>query len=228
MSTVKKKPGSRPPKKAEPLKKGAALSKLASGRRSQQKLDKHERIKQAALSLFVSEGYEKTTTKAVAQLAEIAAGTLFLYAKDKPDLLFLVMHDRLSQAVARGFDTLPQTSHILNQWLHLFREVYLMYEEHPALGKAFVRALPGADGPNAQKVNALTFGFLHQLASLVVQAQGRGEISTEVEPLQVASNVFALYFSGLMAWLQEFVTLDQVLDPLLKNALALQIRGLKP
>jgi AcrR family transcriptional regulator len=199
-----------------------------SGRRSQQKLDKRDRIKQAATSLFATVGYEKTTTKAVAEAAEIATGTLFLYAKDKADLLFLVMHDRLAQAVDRGFDTLPQQSPLLTQWLHVFREVYDVYRDDPETGKAFVRALPGADGPNAQKVNAMTFGFLQRLGFLVSNAQAKGEVSSEIDPFQVASNIFALYFSGLMAWIQGFVTLDLALDPLLKNALSLQIRGLRP
>jgi AcrR family transcriptional regulator len=218
MSAVDKK---EKPERAKPT------TKLAQSRRSQQKLDKYERIKQAALSLFISEGYESTTTKAVAEQAEIATGTLFLYARDKQDLLFLVMHDRLSQAVQRAFDTLPQ-SNILNQWLHIFRELYLMYQEHPSLGKAFVRNLPGADGPNAQKVNALTFGFLHRLSLLAHQAQARGEIAKDIETTQIAANTFALYFSGLMAWLQGFASLEQVLDPMLKSSLALQIRGLRP
>ena len=197
------------------------------GRRSQQKLDKRERIKQAATVLFTTVGYEKTTTKAVAEAAEIATGTLFLYAKDKADLLFLVMHDWLDLAVDRAFDTLPHSS-LLNQWLHIFRELYGVYYAHPEIGKAFVRVFPGADGPNAQKVSAMTFALLHRLASLVVQAQQRGEVSTEVEPLQVSANVFALYFSSLMAWIQSYVPFEQILDPLLKDSLALQIRGLRP
>ena len=202
-------------------------SATQTGRRSQQKLDKRERIKQAATELFATIGYEKTTTKAVAEAAEIATGTLFLYAKDKADLLFLVMHDRLAQAVERGFDTLPQSS-LLNQWLHIFREVYGAYQADPETGKAFVKVFPGADGPNAQKVSAMTFAFLHRLSSLVVQAQQRGEVCGELQPLQVAANVFALYFSGLMAWLQGYADFDELVDPLLKDALALQVRGLRP
>jgi AcrR family transcriptional regulator len=197
------------------------------GRRSQQKLDKRERIKQAATVLFTTVGYEKTTTKAVAEAAEIATGTLFLYAKDKADLLFLVMHDWLDLAVDRAFDTMPHNN-LLTQWLHIFRELYGVYHAHPEIGKAFVRAFPGADGPNAQKVSALTFALLHRLASLVRKAQQRGEVSPEVEPLQVSANVFALYFSSLMAWIQNYVPFEHILEPLLKDSLALQLRGLRP
>ena len=201
---------------------------LKPSRRSQQKLDKRERIKQAATVLFASVGYEKTTTKAVAEAAEIAAGTLFLYAKDKADLLFLVMHDRLAQAIERGFERLPPEGPLLEQWLHIFREIYGVYQEQPEMGKAFVRVFPGADGPNAQEVSALTFAFFERLANLVVQAQSRGEVATDIEPLQVSANVFALYFSGLMAWIQNYATIEEILDPLLKSSLSLQLRGLRP
>src|SRR6185503_10345371 len=73
--------------------------KPALGRREQNKLEKRERVRRAAWDLFTTKGFDATTTKDVAERADIATGTLFLYASDKKDLLFLVMHDRLERAV---------------------------------------------------------------------------------------------------------------------------------
>lgn len=198
------------------------------GRRAQQKLDKRERIKQAAMDLFATDGFEKTTTKAVAERAEVASGTLFLYAKDKADLLFLVMHDWLAEAVERGFSTMPPSLSLVDQWMHVFGEIFRVYQEHPELGAAFVRVLPGSNGPNAQRVNAMTFSFLHRIASLVIEAQGRGEASSSVDPWQAAANVFALYFGALMSWLQGFTSIENALQILLRSSLSLQFQGLRP
>jgi TetR/AcrR family transcriptional regulator, cholesterol catabolism regulator len=195
------------------------------GRREQKKLDKRERIRDAAWELFATVGYDDTTTKAVAARADVASGTVFLYASDKRDLLCLVMHDRLAEVVDARFETLPRSAPLLDQLMHVFRGLFQMYGEHPKVAAAFVRHFPGADGPSGQKVNALTFAFLHRIATLVRDKQARGEVSATIDPQRAAANVFSLYFGALMSWLSGFISLDAALDPSLRDALALQIRG---
>lgn len=192
--------------------------------RLQHKLDKRERLRRAAFELFVERGYDATTTKAVAERAGVAAGTVFLYAKDKADLLFLVMHERLATAVDDRFSTLGKGP-LLERLLHVFAGIFAMYGEHPAVAAAFVRELPGAKGPNADRINALTFAFLHRVAGLVRDAQEAGEVDGAIEPLRAATNVFALYFGALLGWISGFSTLETALDPGLRDALSLQIRG---
>lgn len=199
----------------------------SAGRRALSKLDKRERIQAAAFELFTTQGYEATTTKAVAAQAEVAAGTLFLYASDKADLLCLVMHDRLAATVDAAFASLPARAPLLEQWMHIFGGIFAMYAEHPGLTAAFVRHFPGSTGPSGQKVNGLTFSFLLRIAELVRDKQQAGEISREIEPLSAAANVFSLYFGALMSWLSGMCTLEAALSPGLERALALQIRGLR-
>jgi len=150
---------------------------------------------------------------------------LFLYASDKRDLLCLVMHDRLATVLDARFETMPRNAPLLDQLMHVFRGIFQMYGEHPSVGAAFVRYFPGADGPNGQKVNAFTFAFLHRIAQLVRDKQVHGEVGAEVDPFQAAVNVFSLYFGALMSWLSGLLSVEAALDPGLKSALALQIRG---
>lgn len=186
-----------------------------------------EAIRRASSELFTAQGYDATTTAQIAARAKVAAGTVFLHASDKPDLLFLVMHDRLSDAVEERFASLPDAP-LLDRLMHVFRGLIAMYAEHPDVSAAFVRALPGSRGPNAQRVHTLTFGFLHRLGLLVEAAQARGEAARDLPPLLCAHNFFALYFAALLGWLSGMTTLEAALDPGLKSSLGLQIRGLRP
>jgi AcrR family transcriptional regulator len=195
--------------------------------RERNKLDKRNRLKVAAFGLFTTRGFEATTTAQIAQASGIAKGTLFLYAKDKTDLLFLVMHDRLEEAVTRQFESLPHRG-LVTQLLHVFRGLFQMYAKHPELGRAFIRALPGARGQHADRVNALTAGFLSRLAQLVVEAHTRGEVGAHVEPLIAAQSIFALYLSALMGWLSGLTSLDAALDPGLRKMLEQYRVGLSP
>jgi TetR/AcrR family transcriptional regulator, cholesterol catabolism regulator len=195
-------------------------------KRDARKEDKRTRLRDAAWHLFKTKGYEATTTKEIAARAGVASGTLFLYARDKADLLFLVLHERLRDAVDEGLRTLPDAP-LLDQLMHLFTGFFRVYAEAPNVARAFVKELPGADGPNAQQTNALTMSLLSHMGGLVQRAQANGEIANDVPPILLAQNAFALYFFALIAWLGNVTTLEG-LDGILRASLALQLRGLGP
>jgi AcrR family transcriptional regulator len=57
------------------------------------KPDKREAIVEAAREMFTTQGYETTTIAEVARRAEVAVGTVYLYFKNKVDLLEAVKGD---------------------------------------------------------------------------------------------------------------------------------------
>lgn len=193
--------------------------------RKEQKDQTRARVRQAALELFSTEGFDATTTKAVAERAGVAAGTVFVHAKDKVDLLFLVMHDLLEEATQEAFTSVPKVT-LLGQLQHVFGKVIGMYGRVPNLAAPFIKHLPGAAGPNADRTNALTFTFLGQVSALIDGAKARGEIAADVESLGLARNLFALYFFTLVSWLGGFVS-HAGITPALEQAFALQLRGLE-
>ncbi len=195
--------------------------------RSDQRAGTREQIRAAAWELFSTQGYDATTTQSIAKKAGVAAGTVFLHASDKADLLFLVMHDRLADVVGERFERLPDGP-LLDRLMFVFRGLFEMYGEHPEVAAAFVKHFPGARGPNAQRVATLTYGFLHRLSLLVADAQRAGEVALDLEPLPCAQNVFGLYFMALLTWIGGHATLEIALDPVLRSSLALQIRGFRP
>jgi len=183
-------------------------------------------VRQAAFDLFSTVGFDETTTQAIADRAGVAGGTVFVHASDKVDLLSLVMHDLLEEATTTQLASLPEGA-LIDRLLHVFRGVFAMYGKHPKMAAAFVRTLPGARGPNADRVNTLTFTFLNQLSLLVEEAQRKREVSQELNPTLCAQNVFGLYFMTLMAWLSGHVPIN-ALEMFLRSSLELQIRGFRP
>ena len=64
-----------------------------------------ERILQAAIAGFEDEGYDATTTAAIARRAGIAVGTLYGYFPDKRSILLEILHDTVEEVadhVVRG------------------------------------------------------------------------------------------------------------------------------
>jgi AcrR family transcriptional regulator len=60
-------------------------------KRERQVAARREQIIQAAAHLFASQGFHRTTTKDIAEAAEVSEGTLYNYFENKDDLLIGIM-----------------------------------------------------------------------------------------------------------------------------------------
>jgi AcrR family transcriptional regulator len=57
-------------------------------RRAKQKADMKQAVLNAALSLFIEEGYESVSIRKIAERIEYSPSTIYLYFKDKDEILF--------------------------------------------------------------------------------------------------------------------------------------------
>jgi AcrR family transcriptional regulator len=66
---------------------------------------RRRQIADAAVRLFIDKGFHKTTTRQIAQAADISIGSLYEYFASKEDILYLVcefIHSELEQGVAKA------------------------------------------------------------------------------------------------------------------------------
>lgn len=192
------------------------------GLREQRRLEKEERIRDAAEALFREKGFEATTTREIAERAEVAVGTLFLYAKSKEEVLLLVWRERIGDVVEAAFGSLPQGP-LLERLLFLFGAFLDFYAQDQALARIYVRELlfPGSESESA----TFTLAFLQRLQWILQQAEEAGELQAELPLPLLSANLFGSYVLMLVGWLNGNVPEEQ-LRPLLLASLELQLRGL--
>jgi AcrR family transcriptional regulator len=70
-------------------------------RKERDRVEMRERIIDVAIEMFVKEGYEKTSIRNIAEKIEYSPATIYLYYKDKDELLYDVQ--------AQAFEKLDQT-----------------------------------------------------------------------------------------------------------------------
>src|SRR5579863_312497 len=92
----------------------------AIGLRAKNKAAKLQRIRKAARALFVKRGYDDTTMRDIAKRANVGFGTLFTYASDKRDLLFLIFNDELDNVVESAFARASREKSFVEQLLAYF------------------------------------------------------------------------------------------------------------
>ena len=195
------------------------------GRIERSKRNKLERIKRAARKLFGSKGFEATTTREIAAAADIGAGTLFLYAGTKEDLLVLLFREVMSRVVKDAFATMPARP-LLEQVLHLFGAMIALHERDRGLARVFVKELPFVED-RRHGVAELMASMLGGIAELIEQAKSRGELCADVPASRLAHSLFGLYFFQLQRWLGGDPITSRQRDERLRAALKLQLDGLR-
>jgi AcrR family transcriptional regulator len=74
-------------------------------RKEREKVEMKRQILDAARSLFLEQGFEKTSIRNIAEVIEYSAGTIYLYFKDKNEILFALHVESFSvlmQAMQAG------------------------------------------------------------------------------------------------------------------------------
>jgi AcrR family transcriptional regulator len=195
-------------------------------RRARRKEETLRRIEDAGWRLFTGRGYEATSTRQIAEAADIASGTLFNYFPEKRALLIHLMQRRIDGALDRAFETM-EPSTIEAQLVHVFGALTECYARDHRLSRVFVKELLFIDGTRRAESAAWTFGIVKTIAGLMSGAQGRGELDSAVDPLDAAQQIFSLHYFGLVTWLGGMMPSRAAHEARFQSSLRLLIRGLR-
>lgn len=194
-------------------------------RRARRKEDTLRRIEQAGSTLFGSRGYEATSTREIAEAADIAAGTLFNYFPEKRALLIHLMQRQIDAALERAFSTL-KTAAIDRQLMHVFGALTECYAQDRRLGRVFVKELLFIDGERRAESAAWTFGIVKKIADLMRGGQQRGELDPSIDPVDAAQQIFSMHYFGVVTWLGGMIPSRAAHEERFEASLRLLLRGL--
>jgi len=162
-------------------------------------------IKDAALELFQTHGYDRTTTKQIAHAAGVAEGTIFHVAPTKEGLLVVVLEERLREIAAPRIASMPKRG-IAAQLQYFCEPLFDFFAIDPALSRALFKGMMFYSDPVAKaRRDAHITDFLRVLVALFEGAKARGELAHRADPRICAHNVFAIYVDAITA----FVTADE-------------------
>jgi AcrR family transcriptional regulator len=206
------------------------LARLSrAGLRERRKLATRERIRAAAAELFTRKGYAAATMREIARRAHVGLGTLFNYARDKRDLVFLIFNEELNAvtdvalAAPRAGQPLP------DQLLAVFRVHYRWLATKPALARILLQELTFySSGKQAATFHGIRKRLIDGVEQMVRTAQAHDEVSSDEPAELIARHIFFVYSASLRWW----IAAPQP-DPArgiadLRRLLRLQFRGLSP
>jgi TetR/AcrR family transcriptional regulator, cholesterol catabolism regulator len=203
------------------------VPEVAQGLRERNKQDKLRRIRNAARALFAERGFEASTAREICERAGIGTGTLFLYVRDKRDLLFLTFEEDARRIFADARASAARETDFVAQLMAYFGRFIAYYARDAAHAKSLVQELFFREH-DPERLGRLTLEYGAHLADLVAQAQARGALRGDVAPMQVANALFAHYSYWVQGWLGAGIVSRQGAEEGLHRALELQLEGLRP
>jgi len=120
-------------------------STAPAGRRERNKQQKLARITAAATELFSTHGVDEVTTQQIAEAADIGTGTLFLYAKNKAELLLLVQNVHYAEAIETGLASAASASTPLDAIDAIVRPIVECNRRQIENGRTYLRELVFGD-----------------------------------------------------------------------------------
>lgn len=170
-------------------------------RREAKKEDKRRRIRAAAAHLFRTQGFDETTTRAIAERAGIATGTLFLYVRDKDEALALVYGDEVDGALMLQTESRPRRLPFVAGMVHRLRGLYELYARHPDLALRYVRRIPTFEDAEREEHDARNARFLAVLRDEIDRAVAWAELRPDLDVELAARTLFAVVRVLVFSWL---------------------------
>lgn len=172
------------------------------GLRERNKLDKLRRIKKAARELFIARGFDDATVREIAAHADVAMGTVFLYADNKRDLLFLIANDELEAITQKAIAGFRPDNAVLANLMRVFRSHYEFFGEQPELSRFKLREMMFYDsGKQAKRFQATRERLVGLLTSIIAAGQERGTIKRSEDAAFIGWLAFCIYQVEMRRWL---------------------------
>ena len=177
--------------------------------RKKQKAETYALILESARFLFETNGFEKTTIRAVASQAEIGLGTLYKHFNNKISLLAAALYDDLVRLSERAVSTIPEHANIRDQLVHLAGFTFRYYTARPKLSREYLKHIMFVEGEWAAKIERFDASYAETVTRLVRAAQERGEIGDDKDCDLVAT----AFMAGYLFVLADLFLRKNITDP---------------
>jgi AcrR family transcriptional regulator len=188
------------------MPENADLFATADGASTLSRIERRKRakmcaIKRAARELFAEKGFKSTTTREIAERADVGTGTVFLYTTSKEELLVEIFIEELGDTLDGAFARIDERQPLLEQLLQIFCALVRYHDGDRELARVFVKELLFVEHRLALRTAAFLESLYVRMAAMIARAQELGEFPADVPAFALARNLFALYVFTLKRWL---------------------------
>lgn len=185
---------------------------------------KYQQIIEAAMEVIAKNGYHASQVSKIAKKANVADGTIYLYFKNKEDILISVFRERMGQFIDKIVKSIDEKGSSSEKLLTLIQMHYLQLTESPFLATVTQLELRQSKPELRHEINKVLKSYLDVIDSIIQQGIEEKEFRDDIHPRLIRQMIFGTIDESVTTWVmksQRYHLMDQVeeVHQLLMNGL---------
>ncbi|MCL6796279.1 TetR/AcrR family transcriptional regulator [Bacillus altitudinis] len=165
-----------------------------------QKRPKYMQIIDAAVVVIAENGYHQSQVSKIAKQAGVADGTIYLYFKNKEDILISLFKEKMGQFIERMETDIQKKPSAKEKLLLLIREHFLLLSQDHHLALVTQLELRQSNLELRQKINEVLKGYLNMLDSILTEGKKTGEFRQNLDVRLARQMVFGTIDETATTW----------------------------
>jgi len=162
--------------------------------------DKRARILKAAIKVFAKKGFYATRVSEIAKAAGVADGTIYLYFKNKDDVLITIFEDGLKQLLEILQRVAESNESFENRVTRIIELQLGLLEDQRDLAEVITVNLRQSSRLMKQYAAPLFMQYIDVIAGLIREGQEAGAFRKDLNPRVVARSLFGALDAILLTW----------------------------
>lgn len=165
-----------------------------------QKRPKYMQIIDAAVVVIAENGYHQSQVSKIAKQAGVADGTIYLYFKNKEDILISLFKEKMGQFIERMETDIQKKPSAKEKLLLLIREHFRLLSQDHHLALVTQLELRQSNLELRQKINEVLKGYLNMLDSILAEGKKTGEFRQNLDVRLPRQMVFGTIDETATTW----------------------------
>lgn len=181
-------------------RESATSEKRARPTRSERSADKRERILKAAIKVFARKGFYAARVSEIAKAAGVADGTIYLYFRNKDDVLTSVFESRITRLVEVLREIVGSGGTFEERFRRIVELQLGVLEGRRDLAEVVTVNLRQSSKLLKQFAAPFFVQYLEVMAGLIAEAQQSGAVRADVSPRVVARALWGALDGVALTW----------------------------
>lgn len=164
---------------------------------------KYYQIIDAALEVIAENGYHSSQVSKIAKRANVADGTIYLYFKNKEDILVSVFNVKMGTFIKNIVDKIEKDANAYDKLLTLIKEHYRQLSELPYLAVVAQLELRQSKAELRKEINRVLKSYLDVIDNIIEQGISEGAIRADINPRIMRQMIFGTLDETVTTWVMK-------------------------
>lgn len=171
---------------------------------------KYHQIIDAAVEVIAENGYHASQVAKIAKKANVADGTIYLYFKNKEDILISVFKEKMGKFIEATVKAIGTKKTASEKLLTLIEMHFRQLSESPHLAIVAQLELRQSKQELRYEINKVLKAYLNVIDSIIAQGMEEKEIRTEVNPKLIRQMIFGTIDETVTTWVMKSQRYDLI------------------